>query len=152
MKGQFLKLYLIKHKVNKPFILCLIDNDEVYQYTVTRSLKAHVLTKKILVFSDGEQALWFLIDNVANNENLPDIIFLDINMPVMDGWQFLEEYIKLKPRMGKVITIYMITSSLNTADIERSKRISEISDYIVKPIMSEMLKGIIENLERTTRS
>ena len=133
--------------MSKPFILCFIDNDEVYQYTVTRSLKAHQLTKKILVFSDGEQALWFLIDNIANNENLPDIIFLDINMPVMDGWQFLEEYIKLKPRIGKVITIYMITTSIAVEDYEHSKRISDISDYIVKPINPEMLKEFIENLE-----
>ena len=133
--------------MKKPFILCLIDNDEVYQYTITRSLKSHQLTKKILVFSDGEQAMWFLIDNVANNENLPDVIFLDINMPIMDGWHFLEEFIKLKPRIGKTITIYLISSSIDISDIERSKRISEISDYIVKPVNPVMLKEILENLE-----
>ena len=134
--------------INKPFILCSIDNDEVYQYTITRILKTHQLTKKILSFADGEQALWFLTENIGDNETLPDVIFLDINMPVMDGWQFLEEYLKLKPRIEKAITVYMITSSLEAADIERSKRINEISGYIVKPIKPGMLREILENLER----
>jgi CheY-like chemotaxis protein len=131
--------------MSKPFILCFIDDDEVYQYTITRSVKTHDLAKKILIFSDGEEAMWFLIDNVANNENLPDIIFLDINMPIMDGWQFLEEYVKLKPRIGKVITIYMVTSSVDPVDEEYARKITEISDYIVKPVRPEMLKEIIDN-------
>jgi CheY-like chemotaxis protein len=135
--------------VSKPFTLCFIDNDEIYQYTVTRSLKSHELTKKILLFSDGEQALEFLTNNATENENLPDIIFLDINMPIMDGWHFLEEFVKLKPGIGKVITIYMITSSGAPADMEKAKRISEISDYIIKPINPSMLKGIIEGIERS---
>jgi CheY-like chemotaxis protein len=132
----------------KSSILCFIDDDETYQYTITRSLKSLQLTKKILVFSDGEQAMWFLIDNVANNENLPDVIFLDINMPIMDGWQFLEEYIKLKPRIGKAITIYIITSSPDSVDMKRAERMSEISDYIVKPIRPAMLGALIEHIEK----
>jgi CheY-like chemotaxis protein len=138
--------------MNQPFILCFIDDDEVYHYTVTRSLKSLGLTKKILVFSDGEQAMWFLIDNIANNENLPDVIFLDLNMPVMNGWQFLEEYVKLKPRIGKIITIYVVTSSSDPVDLERAKSIGEISDYIIKPVKPEMIKGILENLERSISS
>ena len=131
--------------MSKPFILCFIDDDEVYQYTITRSVKTHGLAKKILVFSDGEEAIGFLIDNIANNENLPDIIFLDINMPIMDGWQFLEEYVKIKPRISKIITIYVITSSVNPLDEEYARKISEISDYIVKPIKPEMLKQIVDS-------
>ena len=135
--------------MNKPFIICVIDDDEVYQFTVTRTIKAQKLAKKILVFSDGEEAIQFLIDNVANNENVPDVIFLDINMPIMDGWQFLDEYIRLKPRIGKKVTIYMVSSSVDPVDLERAKKISELSDYIVKPITSNTLKDIIEALENS---
>lgn len=67
-------------------------------------------------------------------------------MPVMDGFQFMEEYVKIKPRVGKKITIYMVSSSLDPVDIERAKRISAISDYIVKPIGLGRLKTIIEGL------
>jgi CheY-like chemotaxis protein len=134
--------------MSKPFIICIIDDDDVYQYTVTRTIEHNKLAKKILVFSDGEEAIQFLVDNISKNENLPDVIFLDINMPIMDGWQFLEEYVNLKPRIGKEITIYMVSSSVDSTDLERAKKISAISDYIIKPIKQEMLKEIIEALEK----
>jgi len=133
--------------MSEPFTICFIDNDEVYQYMFTRSLKAHELTKKISTFPDGEQAISFLKANIDNKAELPDIIFLDINMPIMDGWQFIEEYIKIKPRIGKQVTIYLITSSTDAADIEQAKKIGEISDYLVKPINPDMLKAILNNLK-----
>jgi CheY-like chemotaxis protein len=133
--------------MTKPFIICIVDDDNIYQFTTTRTIQTHKLAKKILLFSDGEEALQFLSDNIGNRETLPDIIFLDINMPIMDGWQFLEEYIMIKPKIGKKITIYMISSSVDPVDVERAKKINEISDYIVKPINPEMLKEIIDALE-----
>ena len=136
----------------KPFIICIIDDDEVYQFSVTRTIKAEKLAKKILVFSDGEEAIQFLINNVANNENVPDVIFLDLNMPIMDGWQFLEEYVRIKPRIGKKITIYMVSSSVDPIDLERARKISELSDYIIKPVSPEKLKDIIEALEKNDTS
>ncbi len=137
--------------MNRPFIICVIDDDQVYQYTVTRTIEVQKLAKKILVFSDGEEAIQFLIDNVANNENVPDVIFLDINMPVMDGWQFLEEYVRIKPTIGKKVTIYMVSSSVDPVDLERAKKISEISDYIIKPVTPNRLKDIIDALEKTNK-
>ncbi len=128
-------------------IVCIIDDDEIYQFTVTKTIKNHNLAKKILVFKDGELAIQFLIDNIGNNENVPDIIFLDINMPIMDGWQFLDEYVQIKPRIGKKIIIYLVTSSIDPADLERAKKISEISDYIIKPVTPGKLKDVIEALE-----
>jgi CheY-like chemotaxis protein len=134
--------------MSKPFIICIIDDDEVYQFTVTRTIEAQKLAKKILVFSDGEQAIDFLIANIANDENVPDVIFLDINMPVMDGWQFLEEYVNLRPRIGKKVTIYMVSSSVDPVDLQKAKKITELSDYIIKPITPNRLKEIIESLEK----
>ena len=133
--------------MSKPFIICIVDDDAVYQFTTRKTIEVHNLARKILIFSDGEEALNFMIDNVANATDLPDIIFLDINMPIMDGFQFMEEYARLKPRIGKRITIYMVTSSVDSEDIERAKSISEISDYIVKPINPEQFKEIINALE-----
>ena len=130
--------------MNNPFIICIIDDDDVYQYTITKTLKAEKIAKKIMVFSDGEEALDFMADNISNNEKLPDVIFLDINMPVMDGWQFLEEYVKIKPKVEKQITIYVISSSVNPEDINRAQKISDISDYLIKPIAPEDIKGILE--------
>ncbi|MDL5514757.1 response regulator [Arenibacter sp. M-2] len=133
--------------MTKPFIICLIDDDDIYKYTITRTIKTHKLARKILMFSNGEEALEFMIDNVGNNQNLPDVIFLDINMPILDGFQFMEEYVKIKPRVGKEVTIYMVSSSVDPVDLAQAKQISEISDYIIKPITPEQLSAIVDTLE-----
>jgi len=132
--------------MGKAVVICIVDDDDVYQYTVTRALKSNNLVKKILVFSDGEEALDFVTDNIAKKDNLPDVIFLDINMPIMDGWQFLEEYVKIKPRVGKQITIYMVTSSVDPVDVEKAEKFQEISDYLVKPIQPDQLRELVATL------
>lgn len=127
----------------KKEIICIVDDDKVYQFTATRAIKSVAAVKRILVFNDGEEANIFLKDNMKNREILPDIIFLDINMPYMDGWQFMEEFVKLKPSLSKVITIYMVSSSVQPSDVERAKKISDISDYIVKPINKETFQELL---------
>ena len=132
--------------MNSNYNICVIDDDDIYQFTIVKILKSINLDKKISLFSDGEEALEFLIDNLYNNEELPDIIFLDINMPIMDGFQFMEEYVKIKPKLNKKIIIYMVSSSVDPVDIERAKNISDISDYIIKPIKAGQLQEIMANL------
>lgn len=85
-----------------------------------------------------------MLDNLHNDKELPDVIFLDIDMPIMDGFEFMEEYVKLKPKLGKKITIYMVSSSVDPVDIDRAKKISEITDYIIKPITQDQLTYIIQ--------
>lgn len=132
--------------MNKSVIICLVDDDDVYKFTFTKKLKGSNIPKKILMFSDGEEALDFMLDNLSNNAALPDVIFLDINMPVMDGWEFLEEFVEIKPKVGKEITIYMVSSSIDPVDYERATKISEVSDYLVKPVEEEQIQDIIERM------
>ena len=126
--------------------VCMFYDDDIYQFTMVKTMKSLNLTDKIMVFSDGEEALDFMLDNLHNDKELPDVIFLDIDMPIMDGFQFMEEYVKIKPKLGKKITIYMVSSSVDPVDIERAKKISEITDYIVKPITHDQLKHIVGEL------
>lgn len=123
----------------------MVDDDDVYQFTFTKGLKQNEAAKDILVFSDGEEALGFMEQNFANAEALPDMIFLDINMPIMDGWQFLDEYIQLKPKLAKQIKIYMVSSSIDSADIDRAKAISEVTDYLIKPIDLDQLDSLLKS-------
>lgn len=134
--------------MNKPFIICIVDDDEIYKFTVNKTIELKKLARKVLFFSDGEEALDFMMDNVGNNHHLPDIIFLDINMPVMDGFQFMEEFVKLKPKVGKKIVIYMVTSSVDPLDISRAKKIADISDYLIKPINPDQLSALVQGLEK----
>lgn len=131
--------------------ICVIDDDSIYQFTISKTIEIHNLAKKIILFSDGEEALDFLVRNLDQSENLPDIILLDINMPIMDGFQFMEEYIKIMPRVGKKIVIYMVSSSVDSSDIERAERISEISDYIIKPIEPGKLISIVESFQQNLK-
>ena len=132
--------------MNAPINICIIDDDDIYKFTVVKTLELLEFEKNIKVFADGEEALEFLVDNLNKNNELPDVIFLDINMPIMDGYQFMEEYVKIKSKLGKKTVIYMVSSSVDPVDIEKAKRISDISDYIIKPIEPGKLKSIMEKL------
>ncbi len=127
-----------------PNVVYIIDDDEIYQFTLKKTLEINKLTEKLLVFSDGEKGIDFIKANLENKEILPDIIFLDINMPVMGGFQFMEEYLKIKPRIDKKIIIYMISSSIDVADKNRANNIADISDFLIKPIKTSELKGLLE--------
>ncbi len=131
----------------KPIIICLVDDDDIYQFTFTQSLKKVNIAKRIMVFSNAYEALDFLQLHIKDAQDIPDVVFLDINMPVMDGWEFLEEYTKMVPNLPKQVTIYMVSSSVNKEDIDRAKSISEVTDYLIKPVEGDAVKGILDKLQ-----
>ena len=92
--------------------------------------------KSIHAFENGKLALDSLIERLQSNQEMPDVIFLDINMPIMDGWEFLEAFHKLK--FDKRIRINIITSSIDPADFQRweqfKKKTDHFLDYMNKPI------------------
>jgi CheY-like chemotaxis protein len=135
----------MKNKVDN---VCIVDDDIIYQYLTKEEIEYTNLVKKVMFFNDGEKALTYLANTLDNNDfaGLPDVIFLDINMPIMDGWEFLEAYVLLKPRIGKNIIIYMVSSSIDIRDIDRANAIAEVSDYIIKPITSHRLESIFLQL------
>ena len=127
--------------------LVLIDDDEVFVFLTRKTIEKTNRVEVINVFSNGLDGLNFIKENINNPEALPEIILLDLSMPVMDGWQFLDEFVKLHPRVGKKITIYICTSSISPDDINKAKNISAVSDYIVKPVSKEKLIEVIEQLQ-----
>ncbi|WP_221409709.1 response regulator [Pseudochryseolinea flava] len=128
---------------NKQPIIALVDDDKVFQLTASRTIKAANLTDKILQFENGEEALQFLKVNAAESENLPDVIFLDINMPFVDGWMFLDDYAELKEKLTKQIRIYMVSSSIDPRDIDRAKRNVHVREYVIKPVSREKFAELL---------
>ena len=124
--------------------LTLVDDDDIFVFLTTKIIEQTNLVDLIKVFGNGLDALNFLKENKNNVDALPDIILLDLSMPIMNGWQFLEEYNKLNPTIGKKITIYICSSSISPDDITRAKTISEVSDYIIKPITKDKLIDLIK--------
>lgn len=126
--------------------LTLVDDDEIFVFLTTKMIEKTKLVDLIKVFENGLDALNFLKENSNNIDELPDIILLDLSMPIMDGWQFLEEYVKINPLIGKTITIYICSSSISPDDIRRAKAINEVSDFIIKPMTNDKLVEMIKNL------
>lgn len=126
--------------------LTIVDDDDIFVFLTTKIIEQTNLVDLIKVFGNGLDAINFLKENKNNVDALPDIILLDLNMPIMNGWQFLEKYNKLNPTIGKKITIYICSSSISPDDITRAKTISEVSDYIIKPITKDKLIDLIKKL------
>lgn len=124
--------------------MCIVDDDRIHQFTVSKTIKYNNLATEVIVFSDGKEVYDFLVEHKDDGQMLPDIILLDINMPVMDGFQFLECYKQIKDKFLKKITIYMVTSSLDPVDINKARQIDDITDYLTKPVRTSQLADIIE--------
>lgn len=127
-------------------VVALVDDDKVFQLIASRTIKATHLTTKILQFTNGMEAIEYLQNNAENNEAMPDILFLDINMPIVDGWMFMEDFINLKHRVKKVIRIYMVSSSIDPRDVERARSMADIREYVIKPISQDKFAQMISNV------
>lgn len=127
-------------------LVALIDDDEIASFIGKKIIEKTNLVNQIKIFSCGDEAVSFLKFNAIHPDLLPEIILLDLNMPIMDGFEFLEAYIKLKPRLGKKINIYIVSSSDSPIDLKKINAISDVSDYIIKPLTKEKFEGIVKAL------
>lgn len=127
-------------KFNNVFV---IDDDKVFHFIIKKLLASNNINVEPRFFENGLQAIEGIKINLQKEEAPPDLILLDINMPILDGWEFLEEFKILKNRLQKEITIYIISSSDNIVDRNRAKDFKdEIKDYFLKPITVDGLKSI----------
>jgi CheY-like chemotaxis protein len=125
----------------------IIDDDDIYQFLTKRELEISEKVKKTKVFSDGKKAISYLSEHSHEIELLPDIIFLDLNMPIMSGWTFIERFRELNIKNKSSIKIYMVSSSFDKRDIEKSKEYAEVADYLIKPMTRSQISGIFKSEE-----
>lgn len=126
--------------------ICVIDDDKIYHFIVKKEIEISGVAEKIFFFENGEEAIQFFENLILNKDdaNIPGLILLDINMPVMDGWEFIEKYVGLKPLLNRKIVLFLVSSSVNAVDINRAKSISEISDYVIKPVSRENIHQMVD--------
>lgn len=125
---------------------CIIDDDSIFIYGFKKFMELKGIFAEMCDFNNGQQALNFFKDP-ANEDNLPDILFVDINMPVMDGWDFIKNFEAIYPQLGKKISIYAISSSVDLNDIKRAKNNPLITDYILKPIDNAYITQIFTSYD-----
>ena len=121
----------------KPVNVLIVDDDKLFVFLTKKTINGTKIATNVTEFTDGQEAIEYLKQNAVNRDALPDIIFLDLSMPIMDGWEFIEEYKTVKPQMHKDIKLFIFSSSISPHDIERAKNIGEVSDFIIKPLVSE---------------
>jgi len=121
-------------------ITCIVDDDPIFIFGAKRMMELSNFCNSFMIFKNGKEAIDNLKPIMQSCENIPDVILLDINMPIMDGWQFLDEFTTIESH--KQITIYIVSSSIDPMDINRVKRYESVSNYIVKPISIDTLKQI----------
>ena len=122
----------------------VIDDDPIYQIIINKLIKKSDFFSTANSFKNGKEAIDFLQNTIKKDRlSPPDIILLDINMPIMDGWEFLEELEILKPGIEKKIIIYIVSSSIAVEDKNKSKKYSNVLGYISKPISIDDLIQLI---------
>lgn len=99
----------------------------------------------ITLFNDGEDALAGLMEMYLINHGLPQIIFLNLNMPNMNGWEFLDRFIKLPNESLNISVIYVIRSTVDPRGIDKAKEHNLISNYILKPITQNNFEAVLES-------
>lgn len=122
----------------------LIDDNKHDNYFHEMAIKDTGLAGKVVTYQCAEKALGFLAASTAEEAGIPPLILLDINMPGMSGWEFLEEYQKLPHEVQQKSHIVMLTTSSNPQDVERAKNDPALVDFLNKPLTEEMFDEIVK--------
>lgn len=127
-----------------PACIALVDDDEIFRFITERLLRRAGSRAEILTFHHGQAFLDHMIQHSNNADQLPDVVMLDLFMPVLDGWGVLDRFQSLRPLLAKQPTLYVVSSSIDPADLKRADAFPEVRSYITKPL-TEPVCGAIAN-------
>ncbi len=130
--------------IEKLASVLVIDDDEISNFIYTRVISASGIVENIKSCMSGQEALDYLKDICQNNpEQFPAMIFLDINMPVMNGWDFLEQYNQIIPKeFQKNSVLCILSSSVYKDDIDKANTYTQVKEYVPKPLTTDSLKAL----------
>jgi CheY-like chemotaxis protein len=128
----------MKSKIN----LLVIDDDEINIFIIKKIVGKTGFDVNTVAKGNGQLAIDYINSVVGNNEMFPDIILIDINMPILNGWDFIEAYEKLS--IDQKVDVYMLSSSVYENDIERAKSYKSVKGFISKPLSIERLSELLK--------
>lgn len=123
--------------------LLLVDDDPTTNFFNRHLIEKMNVCEEIHEAGNGQEAL-DRIEELRLLGQAPDMILLDINMPIMNGFEFLEQYSKLDQKIQESVVICMLTTSLAQPDLDRSNEYVELNDYIDKPLSEVKLRDLIQ--------
>ena len=123
--------------------ILLVDDDSIFNFLNSKMLEKTGLANEVHTALNGKQAIDLLNSYYMKASSLPDIILLDLNMPVMDGFEFLEVFKKINTPNKEKVNIVIVTSSQDPNDIAKAKKMG-ITQYLTKPISEKSLRAALE--------
>ncbi|CAI8216521.1 MAG: Regulator of RpoS [SAR116 cluster bacterium] len=123
---------------------CIIDDDPIFVYGTKKVMKEVDFCSDVIVYNNGQDAINGLRNLVEEKKELPSLIFLDLNMPVMDGWDFLDDFITIPNNNIEKVHVYVISSSIDANDFIRARNYEVVNNYILKPITPEDLVAVLK--------
>lgn len=127
------------HKYPK---VLLVDDNEIDNFINERMILSTKFAGEVIVKNSADNAMSYLKENAQNDENLPDVIFLDLNMPVKDGFAFLEEYDGVESAIKSKCKVIVLSSSISPEDINKASTNPYVFKYINKPLSEKYLDAI----------
>lgn len=121
----------------------IIDDNSIDLYITSRMIEKKNIAKKVLKYLTAGEALKYLQENQDTISKLPQIIFLDVYMPLMSGFEFLEAYDKLSPTLKKNCKVFVVSSTIDDGDIARIQSDNNVVSFQGKPITKEFFDQII---------
>jgi CheY-like chemotaxis protein len=131
--------------IKKLNCIMLVDDNVQDNFFHERIIRKCDAAKEVVVMESGLEALDYLRKHKALGETHPDLIFLDINMPGMNGWEFLEDYGKLEKKYQSEMVVVMLTTSDNPDDLVKASSSGVLAGFKTKPLTKEMLADILAN-------
>ena len=119
----------------------IVDDDPTNNMICNMSLKNALGTVEAKIFTEPEEGLLYIKNNFDINSD-QTVLFLDLNMPTISGWQFLEKYDSFNEEVKMQINIYLLSSSIDKRDWERSKKNKYVKGFLVKPMYAETILSI----------
>lgn len=126
--------------------LLVIDDDDINIFIIKKIVEKTGYEVDMVAKTNGQLAIDYLTTCIGNKEELPQLVLIDINMPVLNGWEFLEAYEKLN--IVNKVEMYMLSSSVYENDIEKAKTYQTVKGFISKPLSIERLTELFKLIEQ----
>lgn len=125
-------------------LIMLVDEDDIDLMINLRVIKKAKFASEPLLFTSPRESLDYLLENKDNPNRIPELVFLDINMPKMNGFDFLEEFKTLPDSIQEKCKVVMLSSSIHPSDVEKAQTYPQCIKYMNKPLSRASLSNLTD--------